>query len=52
MLVGNRDRHLGLHLEQLVLHVQNHLLDHFLRVFRLIDQVVKIGADQGCYAFQ
>src|ERR1035441_7032566 len=43
VLVGNRDRHLGLHLEQLVLHVQDDLLDHFFGVFGLIHQVVDIG---------
>ena len=28
MLIGDRDRHLRLHLQQLILHVQNHLFDH------------------------
>ena len=46
VLVGDGDRHLGLHLEQLVLHVEDHLLDHLFGVFGLVDQVVEIGPDQ------
>jgi hypothetical protein len=46
VLVGYRNGHLGLDLEQLILHVQNHLLDHFFRIFGLIDKVVDIGPDQ------
>jgi hypothetical protein len=45
MLVGNRDRHLRLHLQKLVLHVENYLLDHFFWFFGLIDQVVEIRPD-------
>ena len=52
VLVGDRNRHLGFDLEQLILHVQNHLLDHFFRVFGLIDKIVEIGPYQCCYPFQ
>ena len=47
MLVGDGDGHLGLDLEQLILHVEDHLLDHFFRIFGLIDKVVEIGANQS-----
>ena len=47
VLVGDGNGHLGLHLEQLVLHVQDDLFDHFFGVFGLIDKVVEIGANQG-----
>ena len=47
VLVGDGNGHLGLDLEQLVLHVQDDLLDHFFGVFGLIDKVVEIGANQG-----
>src|ERR1044071_2720456 len=40
MLVGNGDCHLRLHLKQLVFHVQDHLLDHDLRMLRFVDQFV------------
>ena len=40
MLVGNGDGHLRLHLKQLVFHVQDHLLDHDLRVLRFVDQFI------------
>ena len=46
VLVGNRDGHLRFHLQQLVLHVENHLLDHLRRVFGPVDQIVQIGAQQ------
>ena len=36
---------------KLVLHVQNDLLDHFFRVFGLVDQVVEIGPDQSGNSF-
>ena len=42
VLVGNRDGYLGFDLQQLVLHIQNHLLDHLLGVFRLVHQIVEI----------
>jgi hypothetical protein len=45
MLVGNCDRDLGLDLQKLVLHVEDDLLDHFFRLFGLVDQVVEIGPD-------
>ena len=35
VLIGDRDRHLRLDLQQLVLHVEDHLLDHLLGIFRL-----------------
>ena len=34
VLIGDRDRHLGLDLHQLVLHVENDLLDHLFRILR------------------
>ena len=46
MLIGDRDRYLRLYLNELVLHVQNHLLEHLLRIFGLVDQIVEIGANQ------
>ena len=46
MLVGDRNRHLGLHLEQLILHIEDHLLDHFFRVLGLVDQIVEVGPNQ------
>ena len=50
--IGDRDRNLRLDLEQLILHVENHLLDHLLRVLGLIDEVIEIGPDQGGNTFQ
>jgi hypothetical protein len=40
------NRHLGLDLQKLVLHVEDDLLDHFFRVLGLVNQVIEIGADQ------
>jgi uncharacterized membrane protein len=40
VLISNRNRHLGLHLQQLVLHVEDHLLDHLLGLLGLVDQIV------------
>ncbi len=50
MLVGDRDRHLGLHLQQLILHIENHLLDHLLGLLGLVDDVVEIGPHQRSHA--
>src|ERR1022692_2741790 len=52
VLVGDRNRHLRFDLQQLILHIENHLLDHFFRVFRLIHKIVQIGPYQCCYPFQ
>jgi hypothetical protein len=52
VMVGHRDRHLRLHLQQLVLHVEDHLLDHLLGILRAVDQVVEIRADERCDAFE
>src|SRR5204862_7322842 len=52
VMVGHRDRDLRLHLQKLVLHVENHLLDHLLRVFSPVDQVVQVRANQRCDAFE
>src|SRR5215510_5297064 len=52
VLLGQRDRQLGLHLDVLVVQVQDHLLDHLLRVLGPIDQVVQIGPDQHAHALQ
>ena len=51
VLVGDGNGDLRLHLEQLVLHVQDYLLDHLLRVFGLVHQVVEVRPDQGCNSF-
>ena len=52
VLVGDRDRDLRLDLQKLVLHVEDDLLDHFFRLFGLVDQVVEIGPDQCRNALQ
>ena len=46
MLIGDGNRHLRFDLQKLVLHVEDHLLDHLLRIFGLVDQVIQIGADK------
>ena len=46
MFIGDSDRNLRLHLQKLVLHVENDLFDHLFRIFGLVDQVVEIGPDQ------
>jgi hypothetical protein len=51
MLVGDRDRHLGLDLHQLVFHVQHDLLDHLLGMLRPVDEIVEICANQCGYTF-
>src|SRR6266536_4074064 len=51
VLVGDGDRHLRLHLQELVLHVEDDLLDHLFRVFGLVNQVVDVRADQCCVFF-
>ncbi len=52
MQIGERDRHLRLHLDELVLHVENHLLQHLLGILRAIDQIVQIGPYQRCYTIE
>ena len=47
VLVGDGNSYLGFDLEQLILHIQDHLLDHLFRIFGLIDKVVEIGANQS-----
>ena len=37
VLVGDGDRHLRLHLQKLILHVENDLFDHLFRVFCFVD---------------
>jgi hypothetical protein len=51
LLIGNRDCHLGLHLQQLVLHVDDDLLDYFFRILGLVDQVIEIRPNQYRYPF-
>jgi hypothetical protein len=51
VLIGDRNRDLRLHLQELILHVQNHLLDHLFRFFRLVDQIVQIRPNQRRHAF-
>ncbi len=52
VLVGDGDGDLRLHLEILVLHIEDDLLDQFFGVFGAVDHVVQIGADQSADAFQ
>jgi len=52
VLIRDRNRDLRLHLQQLVLHVENHLLDHLRRVLRLVDQVVQVRSDERAHAFK
>src|ERR1700722_1976057 len=40
---------LGLDLHELVFHVENHLLQHLLGIFGLVEQVVEVCAHQSCY---
>jgi hypothetical protein len=40
VLVGDGNRHLRLHLKELVLHVEDDLFDHLLGVFGLVDQII------------
>ena len=49
VLIGDRDRHLRLYLKQLILHVDDHLLQQFLRIFRLIQKIVDVCSYQRCY---
>ena len=46
LFVGDRGRHLGLDLHQLIVHVDDQLLDDFLRVFSTIDHVVDVGPEE------
>src|SRR5712691_4568133 len=46
VLVGDRDRHLRLDLQKLILHVEDYLLDHLFRFLGLVDQVVEVGPNQ------
>jgi hypothetical protein len=52
VFVGNSNGDLGLHLKKLVLHVESHLLQHFLRVFRAVDQVIEIRPYESGHAFK
>ena len=52
VLIGDRDRHLGLDLQELVSHVQDDLLDHLLGILGLVDQVVQVGPDESGNSFQ
>ena len=42
VLIGDGDGYLRLHLQELILHVENYLLDHLFGIFGLVDQVVEI----------
>src|SRR4029078_11654697 len=46
LLVGDRDRHSLLRLDQLLLHLEEHLGQHFLGILGLRDEVVDVGLDQ------
>ena len=48
VLVGQRNGHLRLHLQKLVLHIEDELAQHLLRVLGAIDQIVEVGAKQSC----
>ena len=52
VLVGDGDCDLRFDLQELVLHVEDDLLDHLFRFFRLVDQIVQVGPDQSGYAFE
>ena len=52
VLVGHRDGDLRLHLQQLILHVENHLLQHLLRILRAVDEIVEVRADERRDAFK
>src|SRR5439155_24618012 len=52
VLVGDGHRHLCLDLQILILHVEDDLLDHFFRIFRAIDHVIDVRANQSAYSFQ
>jgi hypothetical protein len=45
VLVRDRNRNLRLHLQQLILHIENHLLDHLFRLLGLIDQVIEVRSN-------
>ena len=46
LLVGDRDRDLLLRLDELVVHVEDDLVQHLLRVFGLADEVVQVALDE------
>jgi len=52
VLVGDGNRHLRLDLQELVLHVEDHLLDHFSGCLSLVDQVIEIGLNKCGDSFQ
>ena len=45
VLICHGNGHLGFDLQELVLHVDDHLFDHLFGVFRLVHQIVEVGAD-------
>jgi hypothetical protein len=52
VLIGKRDGDLRLYLQELVLHIEDELAQHLLRIFRAVDQIVEIGAKQSCNSFK
>ena len=50
VLVGERDGHLRLYLQKLVLHIQDELTQHLLRIFRAVDHIVQVGAKQSLFS--
>jgi hypothetical protein len=46
LFIGDRDRDLLFGLDQLVLHLEDDLIEHLLRIFRLGDQLVQIRFDK------
>jgi len=49
---GDRDGDLRLHLEELILHVEDDLLQQLLRVLRLVDEIVQVRAHERRDTFQ
>ena len=45
MLVCDGDGNLRFYLQELVVHVEDHLLDHLFGLLSFVDQVVEVGPD-------
>src|SRR6185369_10039703 len=52
VLLGDGHRELRLHLDVLVVQIEHELVDHLFRVFRAIDEVVEVRADEHAHALQ
>ena len=42
VLVGKGNRHLRLHLHELILHIKDDLLDQLFGIFRFVDQIIQV----------